>query len=160
MSEACVWVNDYWFETLGFGVLRVSKAVGNSTSRRISEKQGMRLVGWGKGLCQRAADLGDLGDHGGGVAGVEGAQHFRPAKLAQCADGEAGSGTGFAPGGKTRSRSMRRSVETTISMRRPRGSSITTSPASRDAAFNLGHQAAEGSGIVGLAQLDGLTDEV
>lgn len=45
MSEACVWVNDYWFETLGFSLLRVAKAAGNSASRRISEKQGMRLVG-------------------------------------------------------------------------------------------------------------------
>ena len=45
MSEACVWVNDFWFEKLGFKVLRVAKAVGNTTSRRISEKQGMRLVG-------------------------------------------------------------------------------------------------------------------
>ncbi len=48
MSEACVWINDFWFETLGFEVLRVSKAVGNTTSRRISEKQGMRLVGHGE----------------------------------------------------------------------------------------------------------------
>lgn len=45
MSEACVWANDFWFETLGFEVLRVSKAAENVTSRRISEKQGMRLVG-------------------------------------------------------------------------------------------------------------------
>ena len=45
MSEACVWANDYWFGTLGFPVLRVSKAVENVASRRISEKQGMRLVG-------------------------------------------------------------------------------------------------------------------
>ena len=45
MSEACAWVNDYWFETLGFPVLRVAKAVGNAASRRISERQGMRLVG-------------------------------------------------------------------------------------------------------------------
>ncbi len=48
MSEACAWVNDFWFETLGFDVLRVSKAVGNTTSRRISERQGMRLVGHGE----------------------------------------------------------------------------------------------------------------
>jgi ribosomal-protein-alanine N-acetyltransferase len=48
MSEACVWVNDFWFSTLGYPVLRVSKAVGNATSRRISEKQGMRLVGHGE----------------------------------------------------------------------------------------------------------------
>ena len=45
MSEACTWANDYWFETLGFAVLRVAKAVANTTSRRISEKQGMRLMG-------------------------------------------------------------------------------------------------------------------
>jgi len=45
MSEACVWVNDYWFDTLKFPVLRVSKAAENIASRRISEKQGMRLVG-------------------------------------------------------------------------------------------------------------------
>ena len=48
MSEACVWINDFWFETLGFDALRVSKAVGNTTSRRISEKQGMRLIGFGE----------------------------------------------------------------------------------------------------------------
>jgi [ribosomal protein S5]-alanine N-acetyltransferase len=45
MSEACVWANDHWFDTLGFPLLRVSKAVENRASRRISEKQGMRLVG-------------------------------------------------------------------------------------------------------------------
>jgi RimJ/RimL family protein N-acetyltransferase len=45
MGEACVWANDRWFDGLGFPVLRVSKAVGNLASRRISEKHGMRLVG-------------------------------------------------------------------------------------------------------------------
>jgi len=45
MSEACAWSNDFWFETLGFPALRVAKARDNITSRRISEKQGMRLVG-------------------------------------------------------------------------------------------------------------------
>ena len=45
MSEACAWANDFWFELLGFPVLRVAKACDNTTSRRISEKQGMRLVG-------------------------------------------------------------------------------------------------------------------
>jgi RimJ/RimL family protein N-acetyltransferase len=45
MSEACAWANDFWFETLGFTVLRVAKARDNVTSRRISERQGMRLVG-------------------------------------------------------------------------------------------------------------------
>jgi len=45
MSEACIWVNDFWFETLKFPVLRTSKAQENAASRRISEKQGMRLIG-------------------------------------------------------------------------------------------------------------------
>jgi [ribosomal protein S5]-alanine N-acetyltransferase len=45
MSEACVWVNDYWFDTLDFRLMRVAKAAGNTASRRISEKQGMRLIG-------------------------------------------------------------------------------------------------------------------
>jgi [ribosomal protein S5]-alanine N-acetyltransferase len=44
MSEACEAVTDFWFNTLGFPVLRAPKAVGNAASRRISEKQGMRLV--------------------------------------------------------------------------------------------------------------------
>jgi RimJ/RimL family protein N-acetyltransferase len=45
MSEACAWANDFWFDALGFPVLRVAKAVANAASRRISEKQGMRIVG-------------------------------------------------------------------------------------------------------------------
>lgn len=45
MSEACAWVNDYWFDVLGFWLLRVAKATDNVASRRISERQGMRLVG-------------------------------------------------------------------------------------------------------------------
>ena len=45
MSEACVWANDFWFDELHFPVLRVAKAVANTASRRISEKQGMRMVG-------------------------------------------------------------------------------------------------------------------
>jgi ribosomal-protein-alanine N-acetyltransferase len=48
MSEACVWANDFWFETQGFSVLRVAKAHDNTSSRRISGKQGMRLVGFGE----------------------------------------------------------------------------------------------------------------
>lgn len=47
MSEACVWANDFWFEELKFPVLRVTKAAQNAASRRISEKQGMRLTGTG-----------------------------------------------------------------------------------------------------------------
>lgn len=44
MREACDAVTDFWFDTLHFPVLRAPKAVANSASRRISEKQGMRLV--------------------------------------------------------------------------------------------------------------------
>ncbi len=48
MTEACVWVNDFWFETLSKPVLRVSKAAPNRASIRISERMGMRLVGHGE----------------------------------------------------------------------------------------------------------------
>jgi len=44
MSEACDAVTDYWFDVLKFPVLRVPKATENIPSRRISEKQGMRVV--------------------------------------------------------------------------------------------------------------------
>jgi len=44
MSEAADVVTDYWFGVLKFPVLRVPKAVANVTSRRISEKQGMRVI--------------------------------------------------------------------------------------------------------------------
>lgn len=44
MSEACDRVTDYWFDMLNFPVLRTSKAIANTGSRRISEKQGMRLI--------------------------------------------------------------------------------------------------------------------
>src|ERR1041385_636468 len=45
MSEACEIVTGYWFDVLRFPVLRTSKAAVNIASRRISEKQGMRIVG-------------------------------------------------------------------------------------------------------------------
>jgi RimJ/RimL family protein N-acetyltransferase len=44
MSEACVWANDFWFDGLGFPILRVAKAVSNYPSRRISVKHGMHVV--------------------------------------------------------------------------------------------------------------------
>jgi ribosomal-protein-alanine N-acetyltransferase len=44
MTEACEAVNNYWFDVLKFPVLRVPKAAPNIASRRISEKQGMRLI--------------------------------------------------------------------------------------------------------------------
>lgn len=43
-SEACDAVTEYWFEVLKFEKLRIPKASENIPSRRISEKQGMRLV--------------------------------------------------------------------------------------------------------------------
>lgn len=44
MTEAADAVTDFWFDTLKFPVLRVPKAVANTASCRISEKQGMRVV--------------------------------------------------------------------------------------------------------------------
>lgn len=46
MTEAVAAVNDYWFDVLGYPVLRAPKAAANLASRRISEKTGMRLVGF------------------------------------------------------------------------------------------------------------------
>lgn len=43
-TEASAAATDYWFEVLARDVLRVPKAVANPASRRISEKQGMRVV--------------------------------------------------------------------------------------------------------------------
>lgn len=44
MMEAADAATDYWFDVLKFPVLRVPKAIDNRGSRRISEKQGMRVV--------------------------------------------------------------------------------------------------------------------
>jgi ribosomal-protein-alanine N-acetyltransferase len=44
MSEACDVATDYWFDVLKFPVLRVPKAIANTASRRISERQGMRVI--------------------------------------------------------------------------------------------------------------------
>lgn len=44
MTEACDAVTDYWFNVLKFPVLRVPKAIANTASRRISERQGMRVI--------------------------------------------------------------------------------------------------------------------
>jgi RimJ/RimL family protein N-acetyltransferase len=45
MTEACVWANDFWFDVLGQTTLRVTKAIANTASRRISLKHGMRVIG-------------------------------------------------------------------------------------------------------------------
>jgi|SRR5580704_10981000 ribosomal-protein-alanine N-acetyltransferase len=44
MTEACDVVTEYWFNVLKFPVLRVPKAIANTASRRISERQGMRVI--------------------------------------------------------------------------------------------------------------------
>jgi RimJ/RimL family protein N-acetyltransferase len=44
MTEASDAVTDFWFNTLKYPVLRVPKAIANTASRRISEKQGMRVI--------------------------------------------------------------------------------------------------------------------
>lgn len=44
MSEAAEAVTSYWFDELGFPVLRAPKAVANTASQRISERAGMRVV--------------------------------------------------------------------------------------------------------------------
>jgi len=44
MTEAVIAVTDYWFDVLGFSVLRAPKAIENAASRRISEKTGMRVM--------------------------------------------------------------------------------------------------------------------
>jgi ribosomal-protein-alanine N-acetyltransferase len=44
MTEACEAATDFWFSTLRFPVLRVTKAVANVASSRISENGGMRIV--------------------------------------------------------------------------------------------------------------------
>ena len=49
MREACVVINTYWFETLGRPVMQVPKAVSNQASRRVSEREGMRMIGTQQG---------------------------------------------------------------------------------------------------------------
>jgi [ribosomal protein S5]-alanine N-acetyltransferase len=46
-TEACDAVTDYWFEVLKQPVLRAPKAIANEASRRISQRQGMRVVAHG-----------------------------------------------------------------------------------------------------------------
>jgi ribosomal-protein-alanine N-acetyltransferase len=43
-TEACLAVDAFWFDVLGFPVLRVGKAIANEASRRISLREGMRVV--------------------------------------------------------------------------------------------------------------------
>jgi [ribosomal protein S5]-alanine N-acetyltransferase len=74
MSEACDAVTDYWFDVVKFPVLRAPKALANEASRRISERQGMRIVATEERdfvrarLRFRPVASGNLGDHGRGMA--------------------------------------------------------------------------------------------
>ncbi|KPY86778.1 Acetyltransferase, including N-acetylase of ribosomal protein [Pseudomonas caricapapayae] len=44
MSEVCVAIDRFWFETLKRPVLRVAKSALNEASYRLSQREGMRLV--------------------------------------------------------------------------------------------------------------------
>ena len=44
MTEAVAATNDFWFDVLGFSVLRAPKAIANIASSRVSEKTGMRVI--------------------------------------------------------------------------------------------------------------------
>ncbi len=48
MTEAVDAVTDFWFDVLGFEMLRAYKAIDNRGSRRISERSGMRIVQTGE----------------------------------------------------------------------------------------------------------------
>ncbi len=48
MTEACEPVTDFWFNSLMEPALIVSKAVENVGSRRITEKQGGRVIARGE----------------------------------------------------------------------------------------------------------------
>lgn len=49
MREACEVINAYWFETLERPVMQVPKALDNHASRRISEHEGMQMIGLEQG---------------------------------------------------------------------------------------------------------------
>jgi RimJ/RimL family protein N-acetyltransferase len=55
MSEACEAATAFWFDVLGERVLRTSKVAENVPSRRISERQGARVVATGErdAVCGR-----------------------------------------------------------------------------------------------------------
>jgi ribosomal-protein-alanine N-acetyltransferase len=50
-SEACQALERFWFEVLGFAVLRVPKAVANEPSRRLSVRAGARVIEVGEIEC-------------------------------------------------------------------------------------------------------------
>ena len=56
MTEACDAVTEFWFSMLHKPTLRVSKAIANAGSRRISERSGMRIIATG----DRAYVCGEL----------------------------------------------------------------------------------------------------
>ena len=60
MTEAVIAVTDYWFNVLGFKVLRAPKASANIASRRISEKTGMRVVATEERKCVSGVLPGEI----------------------------------------------------------------------------------------------------
>jgi len=63
MTEAVTAANDFWFNVLGFSVLRAPKAIANAGSRRISEKTRMRRIATMERLCLWSIAGGAMGDH-------------------------------------------------------------------------------------------------
>lgn len=44
MTEACRAVNDFWFNVLAFQRLRVTKCIANEASRKLSMREGMKII--------------------------------------------------------------------------------------------------------------------
>jgi RimJ/RimL family protein N-acetyltransferase len=45
MREACKAINHHWFETLRRPLMQVPKAIANQASRKVSQHEGMRMIG-------------------------------------------------------------------------------------------------------------------
>jgi RimJ/RimL family protein N-acetyltransferase len=86
MTEACDAVTDYWFDVLHEPILRTQKAAANLASRRISEKQGMRLVSSYEGEYVSGRLPGEVWEI---TAEEWKARRQRPASRAVAADGPA-----------------------------------------------------------------------
>ena len=73
ITEAVLVTNDYWFDVLGFPLLRAPKAVANIASRRVSEKTGMRVVATEEHLYvsgQLRTEMWEIGAKNGGRKGL------------------------------------------------------------------------------------------
>jgi RimJ/RimL family protein N-acetyltransferase len=60
IREACEVINAYWFETLARPVMQVPKAVDNQASRKVSQREGMRMVGTQNGHFVSGAMLKEI----------------------------------------------------------------------------------------------------